>query len=295
MSFADTRLPLIVLDKNRFRGAAATAAKARADAAGCGVLVIDTTIKEIARHGDFADHFEKDFRDWTDKPDRISFSWGIGEVLRHERETNGVMANIVDTEMTRSLRAVLSAVASGNESIIKATKARADNERTDLTASGGALNAAERTSMMRRMVKFWWDFGSSLLRQAIIDELNDPTEGPLIVVGRTVLTDTMRDLLQGGMQQAGYSETVARTLLSLPTFTTFLHCGFEAYSLVLWAQGQRLDPGVNEERFLTQMLDLDYIAYSLCCSGFESNETLMNRIEAGLRRAAASKWSDYTG
>lgn len=288
-TFDTSRERLLVLDKNALRAAAAATAKAQADSTNLGVLVIDTTFKEIVRGGNWPTHYENDFRDWTDKPDRMSVSWGIGELLGEERQTSKA-ASVVDGPATAGHRQLLVAVAAGDRATLIAAAPKVSAEASRMSATGGELNAAERLALMRGMTDVWWQYGTGAVRKAIATELNDPSQGPLVQLGQMVMTDTgLRGTLQSSLEQTGCSPTLAAALLQAPTFTNFLHSGFEAYSLILWAQGQRLH-GVNAERFLNQMLDLDYVAYGLCCVGLITNEIIIRRMEAGLRAACQSKW-----
>ena len=63
----------------------------------------------------------------------------------------------------------------------------------------------------------------------------------------------------------------------------------EAYTIVLWARSQTLGQEVNPEKHLNQFFDLDYIAYGLCCRGLQTNEKMMQRLEAGLRIACEKR------
>jgi hypothetical protein len=288
-TFDTSREGHLVLDKNVLRAAAATAAKAQADAAGLGVLVIDTTFKEIARGGNWPTHYENDFCDWTDKPQRMSVSWGIGELLREERKTSKI-ASVVDGPMTARHRQLLIALAAGDRAALIAAGPQVSAETSRMSGPGGALDAAGRLALMRGMTDVWWKHGSDAVRKVIAAELNDPVDGPLIRLGQIVMTDTsLRTTLQSSLEQTGCSAALAAALLQAPTFTNFLHSAFEAYSLILWAHGQKLD-GVNAEKFLNQMLDLDYVAYGLCCAGLVTNERIIRRMEAGLRNACQLLW-----
>ena len=288
-NFDTSRERLLVLDKNALRAAAAITAKTQADAASLGVLVIDTTFKEIARGGNWPTHYEHDFRDWTDKPDRMSVSWGVGELLREERQTSEYAA-VVDGAMTARHRQLLTAIAAGDRAALIAASPKVSIEASRMSAAGGELDAAGRLKLMRGMTDVWWKHGSDTVRQAIATELNDPVEGPLARLGQIVMTNrSLRTMLQSSLEQTGCNATLAAALLQAPTFTNFLHSTFEAYSLILWAQGQRLD-AVNAERFLSQMLDLDYVAYGLCCAGLITHERIIRRVEAGLRIACQLLW-----
>jgi len=288
MCFNATRTQLLVLDKNALRASAASTAKARADSAGLGVLVIDTTFKEIARGGNWPTHYESDFRDWTDRPSRMSVSWGIGELLRMERQAANP-ASVVDPEMTNRHRELLAALAAGDRAALIEAGPRVLAESSRMAATGGELNAAGRLALMQRMTDVWWQHGNEDVRQVIRRELEDQAGGPLVDLGRIVMTSSLRAPLESSLVQTGCTPELAAVLLSTPTFTNFLHSTFEAYSLILWAQGQRLD-AVNAERFLNQMLDLDYAAYGLCCAGLITNERIISRLEAGLRSACQSLW-----
>lgn len=288
-TFDTSRERLFVLDKNTLRAAGAATAKARADVASMGVLVIDTTFKEIARGGNWPTHYENDFRDWTDKPERMSVSCGIGELLREERRTLKA-APVVDGPTTARHRELLTALAAGDHAALIAAGPKVSAEVSRMSAAGGALDSAGRLALMRGMTDVWWKHGSDGVRQAIAAELNDPSDGPLLRLGQIVMNDgSLRAPLQSSLEQTGCNPSVAASILHAPTFTNFLHSSFEAYSLILWAQGQKLD-AVNTERFLNQMLDLDYVAYGLCCAGLITNERIIRRMEGGLRSACQSLW-----
>jgi hypothetical protein len=254
-TFDASRERLLVLDKNALRAAAATTAKALADSAGLGVLVIDTTFKEIARGGNWPAHYENDFRDWTDKPDRMSVSWGVGELLRQERLTS-TAASVVDGPMTARHRELLTALAAGDRTALVAAGPKVSVEASGMSAAGGELDSAGRVALMRGMTAVWWTHGAEAVRKTIATELSATAEGPLLQLGQIVMTDKgLRGALQSSLEQTGCTTALAAALLNAPTFTNFLHSGFEAYSLILWAQGQRLD-AVNAERFLIRCLIL---------------------------------------
>ena len=182
MSFISTREPFLVLDKNVLRADAATEAKAKADGAKLGVLVIDTTFKEIARGGNWPQHFENDFVDWTDVPSRMSISWGVGELLREECRT-GKAASVVDVEITTMHRGLLAAISAADQKALFDAGPKVQAEIARMRQSGGILNASERIEMMRRLVDTWWSDGRPEVRQTILNELNDPSDGPLTALG----------------------------------------------------------------------------------------------------------------
>jgi hypothetical protein len=290
MSFAVSREKLLVSDKNALRAAAAATAKSQADAAGLGILVTDTTFKEIARGGNWPTHYENDFRDWTDRPARMSVSMGVGDLLVEERRTANP-ASVVDGPMTARHHQLLADLAAGDRAALIAAGPRVQVEASRMASAGRELDAPGRLALMRGMTDVWWKHGNDDVRQVIADELNNPSSGPLVRLGRIVMTnESLRGPLQTSLEQTGCSRSLAAALLQAPTFTNFLHSGFEAYSLILWAQGQKLDGGIKAEKFLNQMLDLDYVAYGLCCTALLTNDRIIHRLEAGLRAACEALW-----
>jgi len=293
MNFRDTREKLIVLDKNFLRATAANEAKQKADSSNFGVIVIDTTFKEIARGGNWPDHYVNDFRDWTDRPDRMSISRPVGELLREEQGT-GRTASIVDIPLTTRHRQLQREILVGNRASLVQVSSIVTTELARLTAGGGELNAAERTTLMRNLLNVWWNHGNAATREHFQREFQDPACGPLVEIARYTMGPTVRAILKQSLESNGYSPANSDALLNGPSFTNFIHSGFVAYSLVLWAQGRHLDAGTNDQKFLNQMLDLDYVAYGLCCEALMTNEVIMRRLEGGLRIACDSIWPSKT-
>jgi hypothetical protein len=195
-SFDTSREQILVLDKNALRAAAATTAKAQADSASLGVLVIDTTFKEIARGGNWPTHYENDFRDWTDKPDRMSVSWGVGELLHQERLTSSA-ASVVDGPMTARHRELLTALAAGDRAALVAAGPKVSAEASRISVAGGELDSAGRLAHMRGMADVWWKHGSDAVRQTIAADLNDSADGPLVRLGQIVMNDTRLEARSG--------------------------------------------------------------------------------------------------
>src|SRR5258708_12210159 len=149
-TFDNSRERFLVLDKNALRAAAAITAKAQADSASLGVLVIDTTFNGIARGGQWPTHYENDFRDGTDKPDRMSVSWGVGELLREERITSKA-ESVVDGPMTARHRELLTALAAGDRAALIAAGPKVSAEASRMSASRGELDSAGRLPLIRGM------------------------------------------------------------------------------------------------------------------------------------------------
>jgi hypothetical protein len=83
---------------------------------------------------------------------------------------------------------------------------------------------------------------------------------------------------------------MASALLSGPSFTFILHAVAIAFAVLQQACGNAHGPETDKPKYLNQLLDLDYVTFSLCCRAFESSDKLPSRLESGLRNAAVQRW-----
>ncbi|MCL2648254.1 MAG: hypothetical protein FWD61_14790 [Phycisphaerales bacterium] len=291
MRYVDTLENFFVLDKNALRSSNATKAKSVIDSANMGALVIDTTFIEQIRTGKFVDQCEKDLRDWDDKPDRMSISRGVGELMREELCSGKRAVTVVDNLMTRDIRILLSGSAQKKMIQLQAVEPNAIIKTARLRKPGGRLDAAFYIELFKNRLDYWYKCYLPAIRESIRSEVEDKAVPPvpLVKIGTLVYSDRVIDLLKNDLAATGFSRENAEALLTTPSFTGMHYYTMEAYAIMLWAQGVRLDR-VNLEERLNELFDLDYVAYGLCCRGLQTYEPLMGRLEQGLRLAFEKRW-----
>lgn len=251
-SYPASLQPLLVLDKNQFRGANAAVAIAQAKARKCKILVIDTVFVEIAREADWKDQFEKDFRDWTADADLLSVSTGLGELLRRERDTGAAaLSSLVDAETTDFFRSAIQELAASGKAGLTKYDQRMAAAAVRLKTPGAMLDPAENLSHLQNMLDVWWNHGiwwskdkeaaAKLIREEVQDRSVDVYEA----LGLVVTSDGVLGGIEEALEIVGYDRAVAKELLSAPSFTLFVWTAREALSLYYFAQAHARAPALR--------------------------------------------------
>ncbi|MFN3166111.1 MAG: hypothetical protein ACE37H_03500 [Phycisphaeraceae bacterium] len=274
------------------RNPLAIEARAEADRLNVDFLVPDTIMLEIGRAGRWPQDWVNDFRDWFDIQDRQWMSWGIGELLREERESGQRAATVIDQAMTDNHRQLVLEVSQDNLQRLQEIGPRFQEQAASLSGPGGALHANENFQLMRQLADVWWDLVDEPARVQLFEGLNLDRDAPLDNIGRAALSPQLDRILIEAMTNpnTGYARQAAEQLVENPTFTRFYYGAQLAFALFLRAQPRRLGEGDNADRLLNQLLDLNYASYSLCCRALQTNDRLLGRIESGLRLAAEERW-----
>lgn len=303
-SYSASLQPFLVLDKMQFRnsnGNAAADAVAEAKRQHCQVLVIDTVFTEILRsqaHGkDWKDQFEKDFRDWAGDADLLSVSRGLGELLRHERDSGSpALDALVDAEMTEFVRDAVTGLAASGTAGLERYDARAAALLAKLTQPGAMLDPAENLRHLHAMVDFWhqgraWK-NQAEIREMLQDEVRDKTAAAYAGIALAATSDLVFGGLRDALLRADarYTPDGAGRLMSGPSFTLFVWAAREALALYYYALGRKSGQIVDPDRQLNQTLDTAYLGYGLACRQLRTAESLLRRLDGGLRRALSRRW-----
>ena len=301
-SYAAACQPFIVLDKNQFRGTNAADAIAEARRQNCQVLVIDTVFTEILRsHAqgkDWKDQFEKDFRDWISDADLLSVSQGLGELLRQERDAGApALDMLVNAEMTVFVRDAVNELATSGIVGLAKYDTRVANLLAKLTAPGAMLDPADNLRHLRIMVDYWhagkaWKNQASV-KEMLQDEVRDKATAEYVGIALAATSDIVfggTELALTTLPDGPYDPASAKRLMSSPSFTLLVWTAREALALYYYALGRKGGQITNADRELNQTLDTIYLAYGLACRQLRTAETVVRRLDAGLRKALSRRW-----
>ena len=296
-SYTASFQPLVVLDKNQLRGANAAAAIAQAKSSKCQILVTDTVLVEIAREADWKDQFEKDFRDWTADADLLSVSNGLGELLRLERDRGtAALSSLVDGETTDFFRSAVRELAASGKAGLAKFDARMAAAAARLRAPGAMLDPAENLSQLQNMLDVWWQHGiwwsedKEAAKAAVRKEVQDRAVVACEALGIAVTSDGVLAGIEDALVLVGYDRSVAKQLLSAPSFTLLVWTAREALSLYYYSQGRKPGDFKDAEREINQTLDTHYLGYGLACQQLITAEKMVRRLDGGMRRALAARW-----
>jgi hypothetical protein len=303
-SYAASLQPFLLLDKNQFRnsnGKAAANAIVEAKAQNCQVLVIDTVFVEVVRSQtqgkDWKDQFEKDFRDWTQQPELLSVSQGLGELLRLERDSGTpALSSLVDDEMTRFLRDAVKELAISGKAGLAKYDTRVAAALARLTAPGAMLDPARNLAELHTMVDFWHEkkmwLDQDAIKKMIQAEAQDKSASDYCGIALAATSDGVLSGLEDALagQKIGYPRDVAHRLMSAPSFTLFVWTAREALALYYYALGRKSAQLTDADEQLNQTLDTVYLGYGLACRQLITAEKVVQRLDGGFRRALGFRW-----
>lgn len=303
VSYIESLQPFIVLDKNQFRRAPAAAAIVAAVQHNRRILLIDTVFVEIAgaanKGMDWKDQFEKDFRDWIGHPELIAVAKGLGTLLRLERDSGAsALPSLIDTEMTSTIQDAIRELATTGKTGLAKYDARMAAQVAQLTSPGAMLDAASNLATLHGMLDVWWQHGlawskdKDAARKLLIAEVQDKCATAYECVGLAATSDFVLTGIESALllTNTGYTRDVAKRLMSEPSFTLLLWTAREAMSLYYFAQGRKRVHITDADVELNQTLDTIYLGYGMACRELRTAESVVMRLDAGLRRAFASRW-----
>jgi hypothetical protein len=258
---------LFVLDQNYLRS---EALKILAKERGVKFVLLDEAMYEMCKSAAWEETMRASLHTLADSGSRVVLTKGVGEALRWELQNKASVAgNLVDRAGTTFVRALVSAIANGQDS----TEMRLMRERVREAQHGMELqhlNHDENKSRLVEIVKATIldqpDLASALRKGAI------PAQERTELIRSQTIQIADHFLREGG----GFSAREARRLIRQRGLA-FRYCAVRLWYALDWVERQGFE-GLKASKATNEMMDHRYVTIaSFFNGGLLTRETQMNR------------------